>query len=907
MKRKHRLLLRYALLGVVVLGVSVWAALAVLERNRDVPDSGLVPGLTNQRLRGLPADAPAFEFVAVPLDDGAVQCASERTRRLPEDMGVGVAIEDFDGDGLVDLFLVNSGPLGGEQPPCMVYRNRGDWVFERVETPLPRMLGMGVAVADYDGDGDFDVYVTGYGQNALLRNDGDFTFHDVTDEAGVAGGGFSSGACWGDVDGDGDLDLYVCRYVKFDETMEVRASQRGRHSLPATLNPSTFPAESNLLYLQEKGRFVESAERFGVANPTGKSLSALLADLDGDGLLDLYIANDVSDNQLLRGRKQPPFEDVTYSSCTADWRGAMGVTSADADGDGDLDLFVTHWKPEENALYIKENEGLFFRDDAERSLLGPPSRGLVGWSTGFCDFDSDGRADLFIVNGSTFEEESDPHRLVAERPQVFWNGGAVFFDLSPRAGPAFQEPIVGRGGAAGDLDNDGDLDLVVVRRGQTPLLLRNDTKTPNRELTIEVRGSSPNLFGYGALVTVEVGGRKQTQQVGTKVGYLSSGPQALHFGLGGARTADRVSVKFLSGRTVVRTRVPAGMQLVIKEVDPRTLGGRMDAARDAATPEARAVYEEVLRLDPFHAGALYNLALLSDPPEAIALCGRLLTVERRVPRARLLRAQIWSDPARPEAMRLEAALKEVRRARQLNRDETGGTIEEGRILLLMGKPEEAAERFDKVRQNPRAAALGALAYLRAGQPERAAGLLVPVGKAAPTGVSEEGDTGERSMDDRDTLAQLLELGASDAWTVTAAPEGASLPSANFATPDAMQQFEFEDAVRWVLSEKREPAAAVPGATIVAEADINGDGKADRVVACGTHDVTAPLPWWALIRTEDGYRAVRGTLPNSGFGIAGLAVADLDDDGTAEVILTLDDPAASRFIARYRSPVPGTDD
>jgi len=901
-KRKHRLLWRYTLLGVVLVGASLWVSLAVLGRDRTVPDSGLVPGLTNQRVRGLPGDAPKLRFTAVPLETGAdafVQFVGTRTRKLPEDMGCGVAVEDFDGDGYLDLFFVNAGPLGGELPECALFRNRGGFTFERVKTPLPRLIGMGVAAADYDGDGDFDLYVTGYGRNVLLRNDGDFVFHDVTAEAGVAGGGFSSGACWGDVDNDGDLDLYVCRYVKYDETMEVRTSKRGHHSLPATLNPSTFPAESNLLYLQDNGRFVEVAEKYGAANAKGKSLSAVFADLDGDGLLDLYIANDVSDNQMLRGRRSPPFEDVTYASCTADWRGAMGVATADADGDGDLDLFLTHWKPEENVLYIKENEGLFFRDDAERSMLGPPSRGLIGWSTGFADFDSDGRPDLFVINGSTFEEESDPRRLVAERPAVFWNGGRIFFDLSPTAGPAFQEPIVGRGGAAGDLDNDGDLDLVIVRRAQTPLLLRNDTVTKNRDLTVDVRGSFPNLFAYGALVTVESGGRKQVQQVGTKVGYLSSGPQLLHFGLGQARVAERVTVRFLSGKTATRTSVPAGNIIVLKEVDPRTLGGKMDKARDSGPEQARATYREVLQLDPFHPGALYNLALLSEPQDALDLCRRLLTAERGIARARLLRVKLWSDPARPENMRLDAALEEVLRARELNREETGTAIGEGRILLLKREWRAAAERFEKVRANPRGAAYSALAWLRAGEPERAKKLLAYRSKAAPKGVSEEGDTGERSMGDRDALALLLELGDSDLWQIEPASEDTSYPRAVFAEPSAMRAFDFRAAARWALDDKAVLTGPVPGATVSVEADVDGDGKPDRIVGCGTHDLTAPMPWWVLLKTDDGYRRIRGPIPRPGFGIAGLAAADLDGDGRAEVILTLDDDDGTRFVARYR--------
>jgi len=397
-------------------------------------------------------------------------------------------------------------------------------------------------------------------------------------------------------------------------------------------------------------------------------------------------------------------------------------------------------------------------------------------------------------------------------------------------------------------------------------------------------------------VTVEVGGRKQTQQVGTKVGYLSSGPQLLQFGLGTARMADRVTVRFPSGKKVVRTRVLADMCLIVKEVDPRTLGGKMDDARDAEPARARTVYREVLALDPFHPGALYNLAMLSEPHDALDLCRRLLFVEPRIARGHLLRAKLWSDPARPEDMHLDAALAEVRRAREFNREETGTAILEGRILLLMGEVRAAAERLERMKQNPHAAALAALAFYRAGEPERAKKLLAERSKAAPKGVTEEGDTAERKMGERDPLARLLDPWKSDDWQVEPA-EGQSLPRATFAAPSAKRAFSFRLAARWALADAAEHSGPVPGETIALEADVDGDGKMDRIVACGTHDVTAAMPWWILLRTGDGYRRVRGPLPRPGFGVAGLAVAKVD--GRAEVILTLDDEAGTRYVARYR--------
>ncbi|HEX5138809.1 MAG TPA: FG-GAP-like repeat-containing protein, partial [Planctomycetota bacterium] len=690
MTRKRRLLLGYGLFGALTLAVSAAGVFALLREEKD-DGRGLVLGVTDVLSRPVPPEAPLLRFAAVELPFR--HFPGTRTHRLPEDMGGGVAIEDLDGDGRKDLFLVNLGPLGGEQPPCELYRNLGDFRFQRVVTPLPALMGMGVSAADYDADGDFDLYVTGYGRNVLLRNDGGMRFTDVTDEALVAGGGFSTASCWGDADGDGDLDLYVCRYVTFDEGLAAGESLRGGTTLPATLNPSCFDAEENLLFLNDGGRFREAARAMGVANPGGKSLAALFADFDGDGTLDLYVANDVTDNAMLRGVRGQPFEDVSHASCTADWRGAMGLATADADSDGDLDLFVTHWKTEENALYVRE-EGMRFRDDSLTTYLGPPGYGLVGWATQFVDFDLDARPDLFVVNGSTFEVPEATSKLEPMYVQLFWNAGDRFFDLASRAGPPFDRPIVGRGGAAGDLDGDGDFDLLVTEHGGAPLLLRNDTGRRGGFLAVEARGSVPNVFAYGASITVEAGGRTQVQQVGAQVSYLSSGPHEALFGLGEARTA-RVVVRFPTGVVVERRDVPAGTRLVVKEVDARTLGPHMDRARDhleaGRKEEAARELREVLALDPLHPAALYTLAQLVDPHEALALCMRLLEAEPTAPRGHLLRAQILSDPEAPDLLDLPLALAEVGKARAMNREETGGCFEEGRVLFLMGDVGKAAE------------------------------------------------------------------------------------------------------------------------------------------------------------------------------------------------------------------------
>jgi len=921
MRKKQRLLLTYGALAFLVLVLCAAAALWLLGGEDGLPTDGLVPGITDVLARRVPADAPPLRFTAVPLSWRHFPGA--RTHRLPEDMGSGVAIEDLDGDGRKDLFFVNNGPLGSKPPPCALFANRGDFRFERVGTGLPELFGMGVAPADFDGDGDFDVYVTGYGRNVLLRNDGDFRFADITAEAGVAGGGFSAGACWGDADGDGDLDLYVCRYVVFDESASAVESQRGSLSLPATLNPSGFPSEANLLYLNDGGRFREAAAELGVANAGGKSLGALFVDFDRDGKLDLYVANDVTDNVMYRGLGGGRFKDISHASGTADWRGAMGLAVGDPDGDGDLDLFVTHWKPEENALYVRE-DGVLFREDSLRTYLGPPGRGRIGWATGFVDFDLDARPDLYVVNGSTFERPEARTQLVPMHPQLFWNGGGRFFDLAPRAGPALAQPIVGRGGAAGDLDGDGDVDLVIVVHGGEPLLLRNDTATSGGHLVVVVRGSAPNLFAYGAEITVEAEGKRQTQAVGAKVGYLSAGPHDAHFGLGAAGFADRVAVRFPSGRVVERRRVRAGTRVVFKEVDARTLGPRMDEARDRIAAgnldAARAALLDVLRLDPAQTAALYLLAQLVPPREGLDFCRRLIALEPMAPRGRLLRAKILSDPLLPSLLDLDRALRDIAEARRLNRDETGGAFEEGRVLFLKGDVAQAVAILERVSRNPRAAALAALCHFRLGDAERATKLLGTRERAAPGNVSEEGDTAAKKMGDRDPLARLLLIGRSSRWELIRLPveptegafcafadvngdgtldarlgtravslQGRRVGEARDVSPPAappaprLRPYSFADAAAFALDPPASCTGPPPGATATCEADADGDGDLDLFVVCGG-DPSAPLPWWVLLREKDGYRPIRGSIPEPGFHAVALAAADLDGDGRAEVLL-----------------------
>jgi hypothetical protein len=319
---------------------------------------------------------------------------------------------------------------------------------------------------------------------------------------------------------------------------------------------------------------VDVAARTGVDNPTGRSLAASWADFDGDGWLDLYVANDVSDNALFLNRGHGSFEDASHSAWVADYRGAMGLAVGDWDGDRDLDIFVTHWIAQENALfnnlrlmYGSATAGkLTFMDVADQYGLGQSSLPLVKWGTSFFDYDNDGRPDLFVATGSTFQDPKAPTRLIASRPLLYWNKGDPegFFEVSEVSGQALRRDAVSRGAAFSDYDGDGDVDIAVVNHQGRAWLLRNGGVAGRHWLKVRARGRR-DPSGLGALVEIEAGGVIQTQQVGSQPSYLSQNSAAAHFGLGQARRAEKVRVTFLGGRTVELAGVAADQVLSVRE------------------------------------------------------------------------------------------------------------------------------------------------------------------------------------------------------------------------------------------------------------------------------------------------------------------------------------------------------
>jgi hypothetical protein len=592
--RRQRLVFRTAL----ITGLAVLAAAAFLlfrpAPAQYVPGEKM-EGLTEKLARSIPPSYVPVKFSEVAAEAGIdfQHFRGQRSSQLPEDMGSGAAWGDYDGDGDQDLYIANeAGPLTlsaaevAASPACnALYRNEGQGRFAEVAGEAGvdfRGWGQGVSWADCDGDGDLDLVATNYGENLLYRNKGGGAFAEVGKQAGIGGvKGFWSGASWADYDRDGDLDLYICGYVqyRYDPGLARQQTKQYNALIPATLNPSTFPPERNLLYRNNgKGAFAEVAKDLGVDNPTGRSLSAAWADFDEDGWPDLYVANDVSDNALFRNQGRGRFEDLSHPAWVADYRGAMGLAVGDWNGDGDQDIYIAHWIAQENALYDnlradnlaagQAGAPLRFVDAADRYGLGQSTIDYVGWGAAFADFDLDGRPDLFSINGSTFERQENRALLVPMQSQLFWNGGPQegFYEVGAASGPALAGEHVGRGLAMADYDQDGDPDALVVVNGGRALLWRNEGSPGRHWLAVQLQGQG----GLGARVRVKAGGRAQCRQAGATSSYLSQHALGEElFGLGTAAQVDTLQVIWASGQVQTLTGLPADQR-----VELRAPGGR---------------------------------------------------------------------------------------------------------------------------------------------------------------------------------------------------------------------------------------------------------------------------------------------------------------------------------------------
>ncbi|MCI0699011.1 CRTAC1 family protein [candidate division KSB1 bacterium] len=408
-----------------------------------------------------------------------------------------------------------------------------------------------------------DLFVSCYGENVFYQNNGNGTFTDKTKKTRLGGlKGFWESAAWADFNRDGFLDLYVCGYVKYAYQEEQQVTLQYDVEVPTSLNPSAFEPERNLLYRNNghaEAGFTEMAEKAGVANLQGRSLSAAWCDFDEDGWPDLYVANDVSDNVMFRNLGNEKFEDISHAAWVADYRGAMGLGVGDWEGDQDMDIFITHWIAQENALYSNlrsqlhemktASNALRFMDEADRFGLGQIALDFIGWGTAFCDYDNDGKLDLFVVNGSTFQQKEKPWLLEPMSYQLFWNRGAKdgFYEVGVVSGEIFQRKYVGRGAAFGDYDNDGDVDVFVVENCGPGMLLRNDGGNQNHWLKAQLEGRQSNRQAIGARLRLVAGESAQIRQIGAQASYCSQNSLIEHFGLGNAAKVDTLEIIWPSG------------------------------------------------------------------------------------------------------------------------------------------------------------------------------------------------------------------------------------------------------------------------------------------------------------------------------------------------------------------------
>lgn len=522
-----------------------------------------------------------------------------RSSLLPEDMGSGAGFADVDNDGDIDLYIVNiPGPFTPNATrntgnTNALYRNNGDGTFTDITSTAGvghQGYGMGCVFADYDGDADLDLYLTNYGENVLYRNNGDATFTDVTEVTGVGCELWSTGAAFADVDGDTDLDLYVCNYVTYDleklEQMKEESLQSGK-PVPSALNPHVFEPQDNVFYRNNgDGTFTDATNEVGIAAAGGRSMQAIFSDFDNDNDLDLYVANDTSDNYVYRNDGSGRFTDVSAASWAADFRGSMGLTAGDYDADGDMDLFMSHWVDEENALYrnllkeaagsqqsavgkepfVAESQHIRFVDESYTALLAEESIKQIGWGTSLFDYDNDGDLDIFVTNGSTFQELSRPEVLIPQADMLFQNNGdETFTDVSQGVGIAALPIRVGRGATFGDYDNDGDVDIFVVNNHAPPTLLRNEGGNRNNWLQIKLVGSGTNRDAIGAKIQVKTADHTQIREIYAGDSYMSFNSLIAEFGVGNATQIETLQVTWQNGETQKLHNVPANQRIRITQ------------------------------------------------------------------------------------------------------------------------------------------------------------------------------------------------------------------------------------------------------------------------------------------------------------------------------------------------------
>jgi len=529
-----------------------------------------------------PANLALFEEIAASKSGILWRHVNGRSPEyyLPETTGAGCAFLDYDNDGWMDIYLVNSGKFDfyDPDPPLRnaLYKNNRDGTFTDVTDKAGVAgggYGMGVAVGDYNGDGLPDLYVTQYGRNILYRNNGDGTFTDVTEKSGLAAPGWSSSAVWFDYDNDGKLDLFICRFVEFNKSKNKFCGNE-RTGERFYCIPSVYPPTRSLLFHNNgDGTFTDVTMESGIGKVLGKAWGVVATDINNDGWMDLFIANDTVQNFLFRNRGHGKFEEIGLASGVAfsqdgRARSGMGVDSADFDQDGWQDLFVTNVDQEMYAIYRNRHDESF-DDVAGATGIGRTTRLMSGWGVKFFDYDNDGNQDLFIANGHPDDkiEVHSTHVTYKEPLLLFHNNGHSFDNVSSAAGPAFSESFAARGMAVGDFDNDGAVDVLVAVNNGAPVLLRNLAAKANHWLGVKLVGKKANSDAIGARIIWQAGDLKRSKLKTAGGSYLASHDPREVLGIGAHSKIDRLEIRWPqpSGRVEVFTELPIDRYIAIVE------------------------------------------------------------------------------------------------------------------------------------------------------------------------------------------------------------------------------------------------------------------------------------------------------------------------------------------------------
>ena len=532
------------------------------------------------------ADNPARGECPIQLKDVTAQTGitfkhtdgSCGNRYIMETVCCGLALFDYDGDGDVDIYFLNGAPLKGAKTDVAatnrLYRNDGAWKFTDVTARAgvgDTGYGLGVAAGDYDNDGDLDLYLNNYGPNVMYRSNGDGTFTDVTAKTGTANGNrVGAGACFLDVDKDGDLDLYVSNYVDFSYEKHACDSFKG---FAVYVGPNHYAAVPDSLYRNNgDGTFTDVSAESGIARHKGWGMGMVCADYDDDGDTDVFVANDMCENFLFENDGTGKFEETGLLAGTAydvhgDEQGSMAVDCGDYNNDGRLDFYQTCYQRQSAVLYENLGDG-FFEDVTLGTGAGAGTLPHVTWGNGLIDFDNDGDRDVFVACGhlhDNIDRFDDTTTYLARNILLMNTGNGKFVNVSDDCGDGLAVKLSSRAAAFDDLDNDGDVDVVVLNSRREPTILRNDSPAANRWLQVRLQGTKTNRDGVGARVKVVAGDLTLIDEVHSGRGYQSDYGKRLHFGLGKRDRVDRIEVRWIGGGVDVIENVPVDRLVTVTE------------------------------------------------------------------------------------------------------------------------------------------------------------------------------------------------------------------------------------------------------------------------------------------------------------------------------------------------------